>query len=290
MVRARWIADRLFGSRSRPIRAHEQGELAALLAHEPGYSLFLSSNLDLFGLRHDSVRFWGVFTRGRLNGVAMMVEHRATLYAPPEGDIQALARLTIGLRPEFVMGRADLVDAVTHEHSAFGVTQREDHVFATLARHNFNGDIKLEADAIVRRAGRADTPALARLFAGSDGFEQRTDDQVASVMSGRISNLRTYAALVGAEAVAGASTSAETRACAMVGGVWTAPAWRNRGFSTAVVTALSAELLHEGRVPYLFYRHDNAPAARVYARVGYRPIGRWTVVYSDRRDSSRPGA
>ncbi len=51
------------------------------------------------------------------------------------------------------------------------------------------------------------------------------------------------------------------------------------GYSTAVVSVLAHELVEEGRQPYLFYLVDNQPAARVYARIGFRAIGRWSVVH-----------
>jgi hypothetical protein len=241
----------MFRSQTRLIGARDRGELAALLAREPGYSVFLGNNLEMFGLKNDAVRFWGVFTRGRISGAVMVVERRLALYAPPDGDLAALGRLASDLNPEFVMGRADLVEGVT-----------------------------------VRRAGQGDIHTLTQLYTGAEGFEQMAAEQVARTIRGRIISLRTYLAQVEGQAVAGASSSAETRAAAMVGGVWTAPAWRSRGLSTAVVAALSGELLREERVPYLFYRVDNVPAERVYARIGYRPVGRWMVVYFDRRDSA----
>lgn len=283
-VRTRWIGDRVFGPQTRRLGPHDRGELTELLAREPGYSVFLGNNLEMFGLRTDAVRYWGVFTRGRLSGALMMVEQRMAIYAPPDGDVETLARLAGDLRPEFVMGRADLVGAILAQHPRLLVAQREDHIFAELARSGLHGDVSVAPDMIVRRAGQGDTQALTALYTGAEGFEQLTVEQVARTVAGRIHTLRTYLAQTGERAVAGASTSAETRMAAMVGGVWTAPEWRNRGLSTAVVTALSGELLAEGRAPYLFYRVDNAPAARVYARIGYRPTGRWMVVYFDRRD------
>jgi uncharacterized protein len=286
IVRARWIGDRVFGTQTRALGPHDRADLSALLAREPGYSVFLGSNLEMFGLKNDAIRYWGVFSRGRLAGALMEVEHRLAIYAPPDGDVETLGRLAGDLNPQFVMGRADLVDAVLAQHSGLSITQREDHIFAELPRRAFHGDVPVATGALMRRAGNGDIQALTALYTGAEGFEGMTAEQVARTMRGRVLNLRTYLALVGEQAVAAASTSAETRTAAMVGGVWTAPEWRNRGLSTAVVAALSGELLAEQRLPYLFYRVDNAPAAHVYARIGYRPIGRWMVVYFDRRDSA----
>jgi predicted GNAT family acetyltransferase len=101
----------------------------------------------------------------------------------------------------------------------------------------------------------------------------------------RVYTLRTYVAETGGRLVAGASTSAESAQAAMIGGVWTLPDERAQGYSTAVVAALAAELLEEGRCPHLFYLEDNAPAAHVYKKIGFQDIGRWAVIYFDRSHS-----
>ena len=98
----------------------------------------------------------------------------------------------------------------------------------------------------------------------------------------RVYGLRSYVADIDGRLVAGASTSAESYNAAMVGGVWTLPNERVQGYSTAVVSALCAELLAEGRCPYLFYLENNAPAERVYKKIGFQNIGHWTVVYFQR--------
>lgn len=275
------------GLNVRRLRSSDRAGLEALLAIEPGYSLFLSGNLEMFGVQSDFARFWGAFADGHLRGALMMVERRAAVYAPPGADFTALARVAGDEGAEFTMGRSDLVEAVVGENGHLAVDRREDHVFAELAAVDFHEAPEPHTPATsVRRASVSDTQALTRLYTGAAGFEGMTTDQVYRTMRGRVSTLRTYLAQVHGQAVAAASTSAETRAAAMIGGVWTAPAWRAQGLSTAVVAALSHELLQEGRVPYLFYRVDNTPAERVYARIGYRAIGGWTVVYFDGRDSA----
>lgn len=265
----------------------DRAALEVLLAAEPGYSIFLKGNLDQLGLRSGVARYWGAFASGQLRGALMMVERRAALYAPPGADVQPLAEVAGEQDVEFTMGRTDLVEAILAANSRLRVERREDHIFAELAARWWRRRWPAPARAtVVRRASRADVEALTRLYTGASGFEGMAAGQVREIMSGRVEVLRTYLAEVEGRVVAAASTSAETRTAAMIGGVWTDPAWRRRGLSTAVVAALSRELLGERRVPYLFYLIDNAPAERVYARIGYHPIGHWTVVYFDGRDSA----
>ena len=62
----------------------------------------------------------------------------------------------------------------------------------------------------------------------------------------------------------------------MIGGVATLPAYRNQGLSGICVGALCAALFAGGRQRIgLFYMPGNTAAARVYARLGFRPAGEW---------------
>jgi RimJ/RimL family protein N-acetyltransferase len=271
----------------RRLREGDHVALETLLAAEPGYSIFLQGNLDQLGLRSGVARYWGAFARGGLCGALMMVERRAALYALPGADVRPLAEVAGEQGVDFTMGRADLVDAIFAANGHLRVDRREDHIFAELAPRRWR--LRWPAtprEMSVRRGSRADVEALTRLYTGASGFEDMAAGQIREIMRGRVEALRTYLAEMEGRVVAAASTSAETRTAAMIGGVWTDPAWRGRGLSKAVVGALSRELLGERRVPYLFYLIDNAPAERVYARIGYHPIGHWTVVYFDGRDSA----
>ena len=54
-------------------------------------------------------------------------------------------------------------------------------------------------------------------------------------------------------------------------GVYTAPAFRGKGFSTSTMSALVKELLRSRVEPGLWVAEDNAPAVRVYEKIGFKP-------------------
>jgi hypothetical protein len=73
--------------------------------------------------------------------------------------------------------------------------------------------------------------------------------------------------------VAQACVSAESGTGARVGTVYTAPDARRRGYATALVAALSRELLAGGRRRcYLFTDLANPVSNSIYAKIGYRPV------------------
>jgi len=71
----------------------------------------------------------------------------------------------------------------------------------------------------------------------------------------------------------------------MIGGVYTHPGWRNRGYATLATSAITEEALKSAEKAVLFVRADNHPAVRAYEKIGYRKIGEkiWVDVGLGRR-------
>jgi RimJ/RimL family protein N-acetyltransferase len=59
----------------------------------------------------------------------------------------------------------------------------------------------------------------------------------------------------------------------MIGGVYTDPKHRNKGYALLATSAVTKEALRQAEAAALFVRSDNYPAIRVYERIGYRKIG-----------------
>jgi len=59
----------------------------------------------------------------------------------------------------------------------------------------------------------------------------------------------------------------------MIGGVYTDPNRRNRGYATLATSAITEEALKNSEAAALFARSDNYSAVRVYEKIGYRKIG-----------------
>lgn len=274
-----WEAERP-ALRVRRLGEQDRPEMQAFFATSPGYCLFLSANLSYLRSSMDLVRFWGGYRGSDLVAVLMMVGQRATMYAEPEVDLSGLAQVALEQQVDFVMGEAACVRSVVRKCSRQKLVEVREHVLADYALAPGKGlPVVPPPGVLVRRAGLGDLETLTDLYYRTDGFESLARDQLRRTLYTRIHTLRTWIAEVRGRAVSAASTSAETEGAAMVGGVWTTEMMRSRGLSTAVVGALSRELVDEGRRPFLFYLADNEIAARVYEHVGYASIGRWLVAY-----------
>lgn len=83
--------------------------------------------------------------------------------------------------------------------------------------------------------------------------------------------------------VAKAGTNALTRAWAQVGGVFTVPAFRRQGLQQVLMVEFLNRLADEGRGACLFVKKENAPARRLYQRLGFSTLGDFTILYGERR-------
>jgi GNAT superfamily N-acetyltransferase len=70
--------------------------------------------------------------------------------------------------------------------------------------------------------------------------------------------------------VSAAGVHAVAPKVAQIGNVFTDEAWRGRGFGRACTQAVAFELASHGRILSLFVRIDNAPAIRMYEKMGFR--------------------
>lgn len=79
--------------------------------------------------------------------------------------------------------------------------------------------------------------------------------------------------------VAYAAYNAETPACVQIGGVWTPPALRGRGYGRAVVAgALLAARARGVARSVLFTPAGNAPAQAAYRALGYQRVGDYALI------------
>lgn len=88
-----------------------------------------------------------------------------------------------------------------------------------------------------------------------------------------------YAAVEGGVVVGKAGTNARGFRYDQIGGVYTLPARRGRGVAAALMGALLADILSQGRRPTLFVKPSNAPALALYRGLGFEELGDYRADY-----------
>jgi hypothetical protein len=79
--------------------------------------------------------------------------------------------------------------------------------------------------------------------------------------------------------VAKAATNARGASYDQLGGVFTDPQYRGRGFGTAVVAELTRMILRQNRGVSLFVKKDNLAARRLYSGLGFAHVSDLRIIY-----------
>lgn len=91
-------------------------------------------------------------------------------------------------------------------------------------------------------------------------------------------------------AIAGTHVVSRQEQVAVVGNVFTHPAYRGHGFATAATSAVTAELLNYCRTVVLTVDPHNTPAVNAYQRLGYREVCQLVEASAARKDPSGLGS
>jgi len=249
--------------------------LLALAGEEPSYNLFIIGDVENFGFDADFQELWGEFDeRGRLKAVLLRYFGSYLPYAAGEFNVAGFAeRIREGSGPEMVSGPSHLAERFRSE---FAFRREKRMYFAERTA----GSAPPLADAAedVRIVAPGDIEAVCALLDVIEEFDSngiaRRDSMRLAINSG---TGRTYFIERDGLVVATASTSAENSMSAMVVGVATHPDYRGQGLATRVTSKLCADVAAEGRTLCLFY--DNPDAGSIYKRIGFRDIGRWSMLY-----------
>jgi len=76
----------------------------------------------------------------------------------------------------------------------------------------------------------------------------------------------------GGRVVSHAAARASLAGAVRIGAVYSPPEHRGHGYASAVVAAITAEVLARGEVPVLFTDLANPTSNKIYQRIGYRPV------------------
>jgi predicted GNAT family acetyltransferase len=125
----------------------------------------------------------------------------------------------------------------------------------------------------VRQADVSDLDKLFYFYKRSEGMEARSIESLKqTIKQDKLFYIQKMGKIISA-----ALTHCETDQAALIGGVYTPPAYRGKGYGKACVHGLLAALKAEGKTPCLFYEKHNAPAKALYTGLGFVPHGEWLI-------------
>lgn len=87
-----------------------------------------------------------------------------------------------------------------------------------------------------------------------------------------VAKMPIYGVYVGNRLASYASSFIQLPQIWLIGGVYTDPKHRNRGYAQIATSAITGEALKNAKMAALFVRSNNIPAIRVYEKIGYHKI------------------
>jgi len=132
-----------------------------------------------------------------------------------------------------------------------------------------NGGSFFNSELVRRLRTKDDASKLVMLRSTEEDAPRRTVEKQLNWISG----MPVYGVFVGDELVSFAGSFIQLPQVWMIGGVYTHPNHRNRGYATLATSAVTEEALKHAGTAALFVRSDNYPAIKVYEKIGYKKLG-----------------
>lgn len=281
------------------LRPGDEPQLEAFLRPRLESSMILLSNLRRAGLVDHGEPFEGTYyaVRSPASGaIAGVVAHfwqgNLILQAPEHLEELLEATRAASVRP--IRGLLGLSDQVRRALRRLGwsdeqVQLDEQEGLYALPLAELVVPEQLRTGSVRgRRAERSDLDRVAacrldyclEALGAEDTPELR--DQCRADMAGFVERGETWVLEdpgAGDEPVASTSFNATLREAVQVGGVWTPPELRGRGYGRAAVAASLQDARAEGvERAILFTGDDNVPAVKAYVALGFRRVGDHRVV------------
>lgn len=278
----------------RRLHAPDLPALERFLAAQLEHAMFLASNLREAGLAPSEHRFAGVyvgaFVAGELVGVGSHYRMgNLILHAPQHAVEVAHAALAASARPlHTLVGPEPQIDAVLANLGLPGARSVElderEGLYALELDALRVPEQLLRGDVRGRAAAPADLDTLVAYkvaynvesIAIADTPELRVklrDELPRSAAAGKLWVLEHEDQLVATTAF-----NAQLPTAVQIGGVYTPPPLRGRGYARCVLASHLLAAREQGvRRAILFTGDTNLPAQRAYASLGFEPIGRYRI-------------
>ncbi len=249
----------------------------ACAGKEPELNLFMIGDLEFYGMDNDFIDVWTESTPAGTLKTILLRYHRNFLLHSETNDYDRVEVMSIVQSSHGAfLNCSGTCFAYLREAIPSGAMIRP----MTMARMRrlIEPDFPLVA---ARRAVPADAEGICLSIFEIEEFRslivETLEERVKRSMEKIVDGFSTHFLIEeDGIVVANANTTAISRKAAMIGGVFTLPAYRGKGLATSVVSALCRYLLERDVIPVLFF--ENPAAATIYHKLGFVDFAEWVVV------------
>ncbi|MFJ7729142.1 GNAT family N-acetyltransferase [Neobacillus sp. NPDC097160] len=244
------------------------------LSEEPSINLFIIGDLEVFGYTSEFQEIWAEFDEQNTIKAVLLRFHQSFIpYAKGEFDTEGFVSIMKRYnQPVLLTGKSDIVE----KFAAFDdllLGKKQVTFFAECLTDEFLG--AKDHDIAINQATIEDVDQIIKLRESIEEFHVRSDAREIFVQAMESNTARTYYTVDHGIITSCVSTTAENSMSAMIVGVCTRKDYRRQGLATAIMQKLFKDVLDEGKTLCLFY--DNPEAGRIYKRLGFKDIGKWTM-------------
>jgi predicted GNAT family acetyltransferase len=219
--------------------------------------------------------YYGFFQDDELAGAACLYNFGSMFqYCPTEESRRRLTAYIAdrGGKPRYVHIRSDWAQAVLDELEGRGMkpSKLEEQEYLSLSGEDF----KPRDSHLARTAAPQDLPTILQLHRAfqMEYFGTYTDaeDEMGKMAEARMMEGGITVAEHGGEVVAKSEVLVRTDRMALIGGVYTQPEYRGRGYSFATMSLLCERILKSLEGACLNVAKGNPPALSVYKGLGFK--------------------
>ncbi|HSQ87244.1 GNAT family N-acetyltransferase [Romboutsia sp.] len=243
------------------------------VGNQPNINLFIIGDIEQFGFESDFQEVWGKFdNQGNLKAILLRYTNNfIPYYEDINEDLDCFKEIISSYpSPKVVSGKSDLL----HKFKNIFKSYKEKSAYFCEIKDANN---LVTWDDTIKVAKGNDAEKIYDLLETIEEFSDTVNDKemIKDRLEGH-SGRAYYIENDKGEMVSIAQTTAENSKSAMVVGVATKVGYRENGYMSKCLSRLCNDVLKEGKTLCLFY--DNPKAGKIYHKIGFKEIGRWTML------------
>lgn len=246
------------------------------LAEERAMNLFIIGDLENFGYKAPFQDIWAEFdNEGNIQGILFRYYDNYIPYTKNHYNYEAFAN---------IIKQQDNIHMVSGQTKLAAQLARKIDYTIQSERTTFFAELKevlpLPFPAAnmppIREAQEEDIPRIRKLHEQVEEFNSNFNEDSFRYAFQTNSGKTVYIENEQKEMNAVASTTAENSYATMIVGVATKESERGKGLASLLMHYLCKEIVAKNKTACLFY--DNEHAGRIYNRIGFEDIGRWSMI------------
>lgn len=253
-------------------------QLMSFLKKEKSINLFIIGDIENYGYKNDFQKIWGETDEcGNFKGVLLKYYKNFVFYSVGECQFEEFADLIKKHKYDVISGKKSSIEKI---RKYFGNCSKKDKYFTELTK----------PISYLRKENNVESINVDEI---EDLFELRKtiEEFSAAVLNAdaikkdlKTKSGRIYCIRKSGRIISSAATTSENSESAMIVTVCTLKEYRNSGYGTQCVEKLCNDLLSEGKTLCLFY--DNPLAGKIYKKIGFKDIGKWTMLNPKKKNAS----